>query len=83
MAELNKEPIFCSRCGKQNSHDSIHTCSPQYQIELREKYELGYRRYEAVRKMNVSQFQALFKKSLVGEQSFDDLVDEITAKEYK
>lgn len=83
MVELNKEPIFCYRCGKQTTLDSIHTCSPQYQIALREKYELGYRRYEAVRKMNVSQFQALFKKSLVGEQSFDDLVDEITAKEYK
>ena len=74
----NNENNFCSRCGKRTTIDSIHTCSPEYQIELREKFEQGYVRYETIRKMNVQQFKELYKKSIKGEDDFDALVDKLT-----
>lgn len=40
-----------------------------------EKFEPGYRRYEKLRRLNVQQFQALFKKNLETGVAFDELVD--------
>jgi len=74
----NKQNNFCPNCGKRTPHGSIHTCSPEYQIELREKFEQGYVRYETIRKMNVQQFKELYKKSIKGEDDFDALVDKLT-----
>lgn len=39
------------------------------------KFESGYRRYEKLRRLNVQQFQALFKKNLETGVAFDDLID--------
>jgi hypothetical protein len=44
-------------------------------LELERLFE-GYRRYEFVRKLDVSQFAALFMRNLETGQSFDSLVDE-------
>lgn len=35
------------------------------------------RRYEILRKLNVTQFQALYKRNIAGEGRFDDLVDSL------
>jgi len=39
----------------------------------------GYLRYEAIRKLNVSQFSQIFKRNLKGE-NFDDMIDELIIK---
>lgn len=38
------------------------------------------RRYEIVRKLNVPQFQKLYKRNIAGEGRFDDLVDQLGAQ---
>jgi hypothetical protein len=38
------------------------------------------RRYEILRKLNVSQFQKLYKRNIAGEGRFDDLVDQLGAQ---
>lgn len=53
--------------------------------ERRSGFDLaeGYLRYEALRKLNVPQFQALFLAHLVGTKTFDELVDEIVLENAK
>lgn len=42
-------------------------------------WEQGWKRYEAVRKMNTREFHDLRLRSLFGEASFDELVDSVEA----
>lgn len=43
----------------------------------------GYLRYEALRKLNVSQFRALFLAHVAGTKTFDELVDELVLENLK
>lgn len=40
----------------------------------------GYLRYEAIRKLNADEFQALYKASIMKRIPFDELVDELVCK---
>ena len=53
--------------------------------KLRSSFELaeGYLRYEALRKLNVPQFQALFLAHIACDKSFDELVDELVLENAK
>lgn len=53
--------------------------------ERRSGFDLaeGYLRYEALRKLNVQQFQALFLAHIACDKSFDELVDEIVLENAK
>lgn len=51
----------------------------------RSSFELaeGYLRYEALRKLNGSQFRALFLANVAGTKTFDELVDELVLENVK
>ena len=69
---MSANAIQCPRCMKH--YDTIHTCTPTTWFR---QMEVGFARYEKLRKLNVPEFQKLYVEAMNGEKSFDQLVDEL------